>query len=137
MDLTKEEIMKTQSLACLVVAILVGATGCVPPTATVYLMEGAGDVKVFRKTDPPAICREVGAFTAVTGHGCGLFGLPGNYTATYNQFRNQVVQLGGNAGLIEHEIPPHAEGNCGVNAYVMNGIAYNCPQSVIAGTTGR
>ena len=105
--------------------------GCRPRVDTVNLVDGASKIKIFRKTDPPASCVEIRPFSAVSGSGCGMLGSPGSYEATYNTFRNTIVDMGGNAGLIENEVPSHPAPGCLVNAYVMNGVAYKCPEGVL------
>ena len=113
------------------VVVLVAVIGCVPRVETVNLVAGANKIKIFRKTDPPAACEEIRPFSVTSGSGCGALGSPGSYEAAYNLFRNSILESGGNAGLIESEIPPHAVPGCGVNAYVMNGVAYKCPETVL------
>lgn len=105
--------------------------GCAPHLEVVQLNEGANMVKVFRKVDPPSSCSEIAPFTAVSGNGCGALGNPGNSTAAYATFKNMVVGMGGNAGLIVSEIPPVPVPGCWVNEYVINGVAYKCPDSVL------
>jgi len=124
----------------LIVAVVVAmlCVGCVPKVETVNLIEGADKVRVFRKSDPPASCVEIKPFSVVTGSGCGALGSIGGFEASYNLFRNNIVQMSGNAGLIQNEVPPHSQpygnpmgGPCFVNAYLINGVAYKCPVSVL------
>ncbi len=114
----------------LMILILAVLAGC-HDIETVDLTKGASKVKIFRKNDPPPSCEEIRPFSAVSGSGCGAFGDVGSYEATYNRFRNMVDEMGGNAGLIENEIPPHPAPGCYVNEYVMNGVAYKCPEEAL------
>lgn len=114
-------------LMLLMLAVLVGCHDI----ETVDLVKGANKVKVFRKTDPPAACEEIRPFSVSSGNGCGALGDPGSYEMAYNMFRNAIFEMGGNAGLIENEIPPHAEPGCYSNAYTMNGVAYKCPEEAL------
>jgi hypothetical protein len=114
----------------LLAVVAVIASGC-GPSKTAKLLDGAKEIKTFRKVDPPVSCIEIEAFSVVSGKGCGGLGRPGTYQDAYNKFRNQVILFGGNAGLIESDSPPHAAPGCYVNSYVINGIAYKCPEDVI------
>ena len=96
--------MKRQLLTLTVVML----AGCATiEVETVKLVDGASKVRVFRKSDPPASCVELFVFSVTTGRGCNASGLIGSFDASYNRFRNTVVQMQGNAGLIQNEILPH------------------------------
>lgn len=112
-------------------ATLIIMAGCARNAEIVKLDAGADKVKVFRKSDPPASCTEIRPFSATSGSGCGALGSPGNFEGAYNTFRNLVVQMGGNAGLIENEVAPHPAPGCYVNTYLINGVAYKCPDAAL------
>jgi len=111
----------------IILLALAGLVGCAPRIQTVDLIQGAESVKVYRKSDPPSSCVEIRPFTAVNGEGCGRMGTMGGFEPAYNTFKNMVVELGGNAGLIVKEVPNHPEPRCYVNAYTIDGVAYKCP----------
>jgi hypothetical protein len=126
----KEESMKKTFFVCTTVLTICTGCGGYSPVP-VNLSPDAAKVKVFRKTDPPVSCIEIKPFTATDGHGCGRMGTPGTYEGTYNTFRNMVVEMGGNAGLIMSEREPMSRPDCYENTYSMNGVAYKCPREVL------
>lgn len=113
----------------ILIVVVVMLAGChAPMVSVIEPVEGSSSVKIFRKTDPPASCEEIAPFSAVSGNGCGALGNPGSAVMAYIMFKNYIVGVGGNAGLITEEIAPKPVQGCWVNEYVINGVAYKCPK---------
>ena len=110
----------------IIIMLSIVTTGCVRHASTSSLEAGAEKIKVYRKSDPPSTCVEIRPFSATNGNGCGLLGSMGSFEGAYNTLRNTVIQMGGNAVLIENELPPHAAPGCYVNTYLINAVAYKC-----------
>ena len=87
-------------------AWLLLGTGCVT------LAPGANQVKVTKNPQDVAACKAVGNIQVPTTAGGTV-----DMANAANQFRNQVVGLGGNTGLV----------TAGLVGVPSQGIAYQCP----------
>lgn len=99
----------------------------------VELVEGASDVKIYRRDDPPSACKELDSIVAVDGTNSEMPCSIGTKKNAEAALRNEVVSIGGNALLLgESTPPPHIDpsGVCMIDSdlrYQIEGIAFYCP----------
>jgi S1-C subfamily serine protease len=68
--------------------------------------------------------QQLGAITATHGGGCGLYGSRGDYEGAHTKLRNKAATLGADYVQIIKVTPPHLEGICMNQAFVIDGLAY-------------
>lgn len=95
-------------------------------TEPLTLVPGAQSVRVG-KADPPKGYIMVGPISAASGDGCGGFGRNGSYVNAVTRLRNVAALMGANYVEIYTLSPPHMEGMCLSDAYVITGMAYKSP----------
>jgi hypothetical protein len=93
--------------------------------STQQLSPAAQNVHVT-KAEPPEGCAEIGPIEAVSGGGCGMYGAKGTYEDAYNILRNKAAEMGANHVRMDAQVPPHLEGGCQNQAFVIRGVAFRC-----------
>ena len=93
--------------------------------STQQLSPAAQNVQVTKAEPPPGFV-EVGPIEAVSGGGCGMYGSRGTYEDAYNILRNKAAEMGANHVRMDAQEPPHYEGGCQNQAFVIRGVAFRC-----------
>ncbi len=83
---------------------------------------------------PVGATAQLGAITATHGGGCGIYGTRGNLEGAYTILRNRAAQLGADYVQVLRVSPPHIEGMCKNQAYVIDGLAYRLDPSSVQTT---
>ena len=108
------------------------ACGTMKSEPPVSLVAGADAVKMYRRDDPPSVCRELGpvkAISGVAGSACVL----GSVENAAVKLRNAVIEMGGNALLVGKATEPEfidPSGLCMSDhdlTFKAEGIAFDCP----------
>lgn len=113
----------------LVLGIVVWACAVAPiPVAS----PRANDIEVA-KADPPPGSANLGPIEAVHGNGCGGFGARGSFDGAMIVLRNLAAARKANYVSLLTTTPPHQEGGCYDNKFVIRAIAYRVdPMAVTA-----
>jgi len=101
----------SQAVLITIASVILG-TGC--QTTNVTLAPGADQVRLTKNPADMANCKPVGNIQVPGPRGLDVLGDP------ERQFRNRVVGLGGNAGLVTSTA-------AGLNDVPREGIGYRCP----------
>jgi hypothetical protein len=113
----------------LAATLLLALTGCASFAPPVSLSDAARKVVLFENAELPERCAELATIEVAHGTGCGSYGKEGNAEDALRLFKNRVAERGGNAGVVQTRIPPHAAPFCYVKEYKIRGYAFDCPGS--------
>lgn len=123
---------------CAVAIALVSLSSCATGTAeTPIHVDGQMlSVKIYRRDDPPSVCRELSEVEGVSGtDNGGVECILGSRSNALARLRRSVLNVGGNAvlmeGKIKEPVTPTTQSLQCMGAtdwqYVAKGIAFYCP----------
>ena len=118
-----------QLTALIVIVMIHGCAATAAPPVT--LASGADSLRIFQNDELPSECQEIATVEVTHGEGCGGNGKVGNRDGAFNSFRNEVVAKGGNAAVIQSEVPPHAMPFCYMQEFKMRGFGFTCPNQPV------
>lgn len=127
--------------AVLAIAAHVAIAGCATPVVEpeTQVSETAASIRIYRKSDPPAECEELGPVSASSGS-LGLACVVGSLANAKASLRREADALGANAILLENTRLPNPQHladatnhNICVTVsdirYILDGIAFSCPDA--------
>jgi hypothetical protein len=108
----------------LVPCLLLFLVGCSASLANPVTLHPEAMRVEIGKADPGKDAQEIAPITVVHGEGCGVYGSVGTYEGAYNLLKNRAAALGADYVEIMTLQPPHTEGRCFLDAFVIQGTAY-------------